>query len=103
AGSYTYTADLNNAGTTVYPSGPISLTGTGAPVKFYYDDVTHWVSDSVNGQIATAAGDFQSELGCGGDWDPACLRSMLTDADGDGLYTFSTTGIPVGSWSFKVA
>lgn len=102
AGTFSYQATLNHT-TPSYPGTAINITGTGAAVKFYYDDATHWVGDSKGSVIATAAGDFQSELGCGGDWDPACLRSMLTDADGDGVYTFSTTNIPAGSWNFKVA
>ncbi len=51
----------------------------------------------------TAAGSFQSELGCPGDWQPDCLRSWLQDPDGDGIYTFSTTAIPAGSYEFKAA
>src|SRR5689334_25115396 len=50
AGSYTYTADLNHASSTIYPAPPrqaIGLTSTGAAVKFYHDDVTHWVGDTV--------------------------------------------------------
>ena len=44
--------------------------------------------------IAVAVGDFQSELGCPGDWDPTCLRSWLEDPDGDGTYSFETTALP---------
>ena len=53
--------------------------------------------------IAVAPGDFQSELGCPGDWDPGCLRSWLQDLDGDGTYTFVTTALPAGSYQTKVA
>ena len=53
--------------------------------------------------IAVAPGSFQSELGCPGDWDPACLRSWLEDPDGDGIYTFETTALPAGSYETKVA
>ncbi|HEY0372395.1 MAG TPA: pullulanase-type alpha-1,6-glucosidase, partial [Thermoanaerobaculia bacterium] len=51
----------------------------------------------------TVPGSFQSEIGCGGDWQPDCLRSWLQDPDGDGLYTFSTTSIPAGTYEAKVA
>ena len=34
---------------------------------------------------------------------PDCLRSWLQDPDGDGLYTFTTTAIPAGSYEAKVA
>ena len=53
--------------------------------------------------MATAAGSFQSELGCPADWQPDCLRSWLQDPDGDGTYTFTTDDLPVGGYEFKVA
>ena len=53
--------------------------------------------------IAVVPGNFQSELGCSGDWDPDCLRSWLQDPDGDGIYTFETTALPAGSDEGKVA
>ena len=46
------------------------------------------------GPIVTAAGSFQSELGCPGDWQPDCMRSWLKDPDGDGTYTFADVGDP---------
>src|SRR3954462_3468611 len=64
AGTFTYQAALNHAGATVYPGSAVSITGTGAAGKFYYDDTSHWVGDTINSTIATVAGDFQSELGC---------------------------------------
>jgi pullulanase-type alpha-1,6-glucosidase len=68
------------------------------PVKFYYDHTSHWVADNFNSTILVATGDFQSELGCQQDNDPACLRSWLQDPEGDGLYTFATTQIPAGTY-----
>src|SRR2546421_719942 len=50
----------------------------------------------------TLAGDFQSELGCPGDWNAGCLRSWLEDLDGDGIFTFETRSIPVGTYDAKV-
>jgi pullulanase-type alpha-1,6-glucosidase len=84
--------------------GPeIDLTlGAEGPVKFYYDSKTHWITNNKTSVIATAAGSFQSELGCPGDWQPSCLRSWLQDIDGDGIYTLSVN-LPMGSYEFKVA
>ena len=48
-------------------------------------------------------GSFQSELGCPGDWDPACMRPWLTDENGDGTYTWSTSELGAGSYEAKVA
>lgn len=109
AGSYEYKAAIDgswteNYGANAQPNGSnISLTlGATTSVKFYYDDKTHWITDSVNSLIATVAGSFQSELGCAGDWDPGCLRSWLEDPDGDGIYSFSAL-LPGGNYEAKVA
>ena len=72
-------------------------------IKFYYSHKTHWVTSNANSVIATAVGNFQMLLGCAGDWQPDCLRSWLQDVDGNGLYTFSTTALPVGDYEAKVA
>lgn len=72
-------------------------------VKFYYDHKTHWITDSRDSVIAIAPGNFQSELGCSGDWDPSCLRSWLEDPDGNGTYQFSTDALPAGDYEAKVA
>ena len=108
AGAFEYKAALNdswdeNYGLGAVRNGPnIPLTG-GRTVKFYYDHKSHWVTDNARSIIATVPGSFQSELGCPGDWMPDCLRSWLQDPDGDGLYTFTTTAIPAGSYEAKVA
>jgi pullulanase-type alpha-1,6-glucosidase len=72
-------------------------------VKFYYDHQSHWITDNFNSTILVATGDFQSELGCKQDDDPACLRSWLQDPEGDGLYTFATTQIPAGTYQVVFA
>ncbi|MEJ2555121.1 MAG: hypothetical protein P8186_02575, partial [Anaerolineae bacterium] len=109
-GSWEYKAALNDSWDENYganaqrdgPNIPLSLVAQ-TDVKFYYDHKSHWVTDSINSVIAVVPGDFQSELGCPGDWDPACLRSWLQDPDGDGLYRFSTSAIPAGNYEAKVA
>ncbi len=115
AGGYEYKAALNggwdeNYGANAQPNGSnigLNLAAETA-VKFYYDHKSHWVTDNENSVIATAAGNFQSEVGCtagpnGGDWEPSCLRSWLQDVDGDGIYTFETAAIPPGNYQAKVA
>ena len=110
AGSYEYKAALNDSWDENYglhaglngANIPLDLA-SGASVKFYYDHKSHWVTDNRSTKIAVAAGSFQSELGCPGDWDPTCLRSWLEDPDGDGVYTFQTTALPAGSYETKVA
>jgi hypothetical protein len=109
-GDWEYKAALNdsfveNYGANATLSGPNIPLSLGAPtsVKFFYDDKSHWVADNVNSVIASLVGDFQSELGCSGDFDPGCLRSWLQDPDGDGIYQFVTSGLPAGSYDLLVA
>ena len=110
AGGWEYKAALNNSwdenyGANAQQNGAnINLNlAAETSVKFYYDHKSHWVTDNVNSRIATAPGSYQSEIGCPDDWQQDCLRSWLEDPDGDGTYTFSTTGIPKGDYEFKVA
>lgn len=109
AGSYEYKAALNNSwdenyGLHATPGGAnIPLAAPGGPVQFFYDHKTHWVTDNKNSIIATVPGNFQSELGCPGDWQPDCLRSWLQDPSGSGTYSFETTALPAGSYEGKVA
>jgi len=107
AGAWEYKAALNDSWDESYglPGGaniPLNL-GADTSVKFYYDHKSHWITSNQNNVIATVAGNLQSALGCPGDWQPDCLRSWLQDPDGDGTYTFTTLGIPAGSYEFKVA
>jgi len=88
-------ATLNGANLTLSLASPTT-------VRFYYSDVTHWVTASVPNPALTAVGSFQSELGCPGDWAPDCLRSWLQDPDGDGTATLTASGIPAGSYEAKV-
>jgi pullulanase-type alpha-1,6-glucosidase len=110
AGMWEYKAPLNdswdeNYGANAVPGGaniPLDL-GADTDVKFYYDHETHWITDNVNSVIATAPGNFQSELGCSGDWQPWCLQSWLQDPDGDGTFVFETSRLPAGGYEVKVA
>jgi len=109
AGAYEYKAALNdswdeNYGANAQPGGaniPLALEEA-TTVKFFYDHKSHWVTDNKNSIVATVPGNFQSELGCSGDWDPGCLRSWLQDSDGDGTYSFQTSALPVGNYEGKV-
>ncbi|HST46749.1 pullulanase-type alpha-1,6-glucosidase [Jatrophihabitans sp.] len=109
AGSYEYKAALDKSWDVNYGKGgvqggpniAITVPAGGKNVTFYYDNATHWVTDDLNTPIVTAAGSFQSELGCPADWSPDCLASWLQDPDGDGTYTFTTTAIPPGNYEVK--
>jgi hypothetical protein len=108
AGTFHYLAALNGSFDEIYganatPGGTeITLTlAQPTTVKFYYDNKTHWITDNKNAVIVTAPGDYQSELGCPGDFEPDCLRSWLEDPDGNGIYQFSTTAIPAGTYKTR--
>ena len=110
AGNWEYKAALNggwdqNYGANAQAGGAnIALNLAAATdVKFYYDHASHWITDNQNAVIAVAAGSFQSELGCSGDWQPWCLRSWLQDPDGDDHYSLATRAIPSGNYEAKVA
>lgn len=110
AGNYEYKVALNNSWDENYGQNAtrnganiaLNLSADTA-VKFYYDHETHWITSNRNAIIATLPGNFQSEIGCPGDWDPSCLRSWLQDPDGDGIYRFTTSAIPAGNYEVKVA
>jgi glycosidase len=106
AGTRQYKIALNAAWDESYPAANRTLT-VAAPteVRFYYDQTTHAVLDSINehNRIAVVAGNFQSELGCPGDWQPGCVASLMSDADGDGTFTFATSALPPGAYELKVA
>ena len=111
AGAYEYKVALNGSWDVNYglhaqqngPNIPLATTATPQSVTFYYDHKTHWVTENVSSIIATVPGSFQSEIGCSGDWDPGCFRSWLQDIQGTGIYSFSTSAIPAGSYEAKVA
>jgi hypothetical protein len=109
ATSYGYKVAINKAWDENYGAGGapnganIDMTAPATPVTFYYDHGTHYVTSDAEGPIVTIPGDFQSELGCGADWAPSCMRPWLQDPDGDGTYTWVTTLIPAGTYEYKVA
>ena len=108
AGDYEYKAaidkswDENYGDRGVPGGGNIPLRAPGGQVSFFYDHATHHITTDAQGPIVTAAGSFQDELGCPGDWAPDCMAAWLQDIDSDGTYTFSTTELPAGSYEVKV-
>lgn len=109
AGSWEYKVAMGswaeNYGSNYQQDGPnIGLNlASDRTVRFYYDHKTHYIADNVRNTIYTVPGSFNSEVGCGGDWDPSCLQTFMSDADNDGVFTFVTEAIPAGNYEFKVA
>jgi len=108
-GGYAYKAAIDGTWDENYGAGgarggadiPLTVPAGGTTVTFYYEHGSHWITSDADGPIVTLAGSMQSELGCPGDWDPACMRGWLKDPDGDGTYTFAGT-LPAGSYETKV-
>ena len=50
----------------------------------------------------TIAGSLQSELGCPGDWDPACATTHLALDATDGVWQGTFT-VPAGDYEYKAA
>ena len=109
AGSYEYKVATEkswdeNYGADGAPGGAnIAITHDGGPITFFFDPLTKRAHSTAEGPVVTLPGSFQSELGCAADWSPDCLRSLMFDGDRDGVYEFSTSRIPTGSYEVKVA
>jgi glycosidase len=93
--------DENYGAGGVRNGGDIGYTAPGGPIRFYYDHRTHWATNDVLHEIVTAAGSFQSEMGCSEDWQPSCMRAWLQDPNDDDVYTLSTVEVPAGTWAAK--
>lgn len=85
------------------PSRPVVLTGAFALCSGLLIAPTAALANHVPvpGSV-TIAGSLQDELGCPGDWQPACSATQLADPDGDGVWT-GTFDVPAGAWEYKVA
>ena len=59
-------------------------------------------SSTPNPTSVTIAGDLQSELGCAGDWDPACAGTHLTYDSSDDVWQ-ATFSLPAGNYQYKAA
>ncbi len=65
-----------------------------------YNEIRHCIDNPLPGMV-NVPGDYQSEVGCDQDWDPACAITALTEGS-DGLYRGIFT-IPAGDYECKVA
>jgi hypothetical protein len=106
AGSYEYKVAINDSWTENYGAGGVpggaNLTlvlGADGGVAFDYDPVSHVVTQSA-GLVVTAAGSFQSEAGCAGDWDPTCANTDLAAAGA--TYEYTSPSLPEGNYEFKI-
>jgi len=109
AGNFEYKIAVNGTWDENYGAGGVQ-NGPNIPlsvavqqnVTFVYDHNTHVVAHNVS-PVVIAPGSFQSEVGCPGDWQPDCLATQLLDPDLDGVFRYSTSALPPGSYEFKIA
>lgn len=59
-------------------------------------------SNTPNPTSVTVAGSLQSELGCSGDWDPACATTHLVYDANDDVWQKSFN-VPAGNYEYKAA
>lgn len=62
--------------------------------------IRNCIDNPLTGMV-NVPGSYQSEVGCSGDWDPACSATALTEGT-DGLFRGDFL-IPAGNWECKVA
>jgi glycosidase len=85
------------------PNIPFTVPGDNYRVAFSFDDATNVLSVQVELALpATLVGSLQSELGCAGDWDPACAATYLTYDANDDVFQ-RVFAVPAGSYEYKVA
>jgi pullulanase len=112
AGNFEYKVALNDTWDENYGAGgaqnganiALVLAAPGN-ITFTYDHATHVISDNaplVQPASVTIAGSLQSELGCPGDWDPACSTTFLGFDAEDGVWQ-GVFNVPAGSWEYKAA
>ena len=81
----------------------LAVTGEQTPEEAM-TDAAGQIRDLIGGALAgmvNLPGSYQDSAGCGGEWDPACEATALTQGD-DGLYTL-TVDLPAGDYEYKVA
>ena len=81
----------------------LAVTGEQTPEQAMKDAATQ-VRSLISGAFAgmvNLPGTFQSKVGCGADWDPACQATAMKQGD-DGLYTLAVQ-LPAGEYEYKVA
>jgi hypothetical protein len=106
-GNYEYKVTLNHSWSENYGLGGVlnganlSLQVNGnKKILFRYNPDTHMVSTSEVDNAVVLAGDFQSELGCSGDWMPDCSASSLS-LDLADLRWKGEFFLPAGNWQLK--
>jgi glycosidase len=82
--------------------GPTPQGVVAQPASLPHASSSGLTSPALDPTSVTIAGSLQSELGCAGDWDPACAVTHLTYDAGDDVWQ-GTFDVPAGSYEYKAA
>ncbi len=88
------------------------ITGEADPTTAFTDAAAQ-IRDAIAGRVSGATtgaggetvslpGSFQDEVGCPGEWDPACENIMMVQGEDDGIWQASFE-LPAGDYEYKVA
>ena len=116
AGSYEAKVAINEGWDVNYGAGgvqngpniPFTVPAANWLATFNYNSTTHVLDIQVTepppppATTVTLAGSLQSELGCAGDWDPACAATDLALDQEDDVYQAVFT-LPTGDYEYKAA
>lgn len=114
AGNYESKVALNENWDVNYGQGgvqnganiPFTVPFDNAEVTFTYNSISHALDIQVQsppvGPTVTLVGSLQSELGCAGDWDPACAATHLNYDAEDDVWQGTFTP-PADNYEYKVA
>lgn len=102
-----WTENYGEGGVPGGPNIPFSVASDCAEMLFSYDGTTHILTiepapPAEQPASVTIAGSLQSELGCSGDWDPACAATHLTFNAEDVVWQ-RAFDLPAGSFEYKAA
>jgi hypothetical protein len=97
----------NNFGSDGLPTGGNYSLYVDCPrkIRFSYNPLTHvvrWYNVNASINTVVAAGSFQSEVGCSGDWQPDCNNTRMHYDPTYGTWITDTLHIPAGHWEYKI-
>lgn len=84
-----------------FPLHKFSLEMGNTTIPMSFDNIMLIDLGPANAGKVSIPGNFQSKIGCSGDWDPACPNTALTYNETNGMY-MGTFNIPAGCYQYKV-
>ncbi|NIK77843.1 secreted pullulanase [Paenibacillus castaneae] len=85
----------------------LTITEDNTAITFYYNHYTHCIADSTYylpiaaDKLPRIVGDLQTVIGDTEKWKPEAAKSIMDDADLDGIYSITKT-VPKGTYEYKI-